>query len=94
MRPEKFRYLMNKAIAHRVQTGDNSLFDAQLQRAMKKNWTKYALRENDYRPLSELNGYDFDSKENIENTLHYISDRWRCAFRLRWIIEGLEQNKI
>jgi hypothetical protein len=93
MRPEKFRYLMNKAIMHRIETGDNSLFDAQLRRAMKKAWAKHAAQENDYRPLSELQGYSFDA-DNVEATLRYICDRWRCAYRLRWLIEGLEQEKI
>lgn len=94
MRPQKFNYLMNKAIQQRLQTGDNSLFDAQLKRAMKKAWLKYAKEENDHRTLTDISGYGFEDEESINSTLFYISDRWRCAFRLRWLIEGLERGKI
>ena len=94
MRPEKFRYLLDRAIQHRLKTGSNALFYAQLRRAMHRAWERHARDENDYRTVAELNGYTFDSSEHIEGTLSYISDRWRCAFRLRWLIEGIEQGYI
>lgn len=30
----------------------------------------------------------------IETTMSYISDRWSCAFRLKWLIDGIEEKKI
>jgi hypothetical protein len=44
-----------------------------------------ASEENDYRPGVETYGY-FDL-EQIKLTLEYISDRWNCQFRVRWLLD-------
>lgn len=41
--------------------------------------------ENDHRSGSETYGYE--NLEQILGWLNYISDRWRCAFRVRWLID-------
>ena len=41
----------------------------------------------DHRTGDETYGYS--SQENIKNTMEYISDRWECAYRLKWIIDGI-----
>lgn len=47
-------------------------------------------RDPDYRSGSETYGYD--SEEDILYTLHYISDRWNCSFRVRWLINLVEPD--
>lgn len=41
--------------------------------------------DEDYRSGKETYGYD--DLESIQYSLSYISDRWKCAFRVRWLIE-------
>ena len=48
-------------------------------------WYKYSDDEQDYR--SGINTYGY---EDIEGTLYYISDRWKCAFRIKWLIDLIE----
>jgi len=57
--------------------------------SMRKVWKKQAKQENDYRSGWETYGY-----ESINADMEYISDRWRAAFRLRWIIDGVESGMI
>lgn len=48
------------------------------------------LSEKDYRTGKETYGYkDID---DIESTLLYISDRYYCAFRIKWLIDLIENN--
>ena len=44
--------------------------------------------ESDYRVGVETYGYD--SLESIKNNLVYISDRWNCSFRIKWLLDLLE----
>lgn len=44
--------------------------------------------EKDYRTGEESYGYK--DQDYIEERMSYISDRWYCAFRIRWIIDLLE----
>jgi len=57
--------------------------------AMRKVWKKLAKQENDYRSGWETYGYD-----TINTDMLYISDRWKAAFRLRWLIDGVESGMI
>lgn len=63
-----------------------------LLREMKRVWPKLAKQDNDFRNGYESYGYE--TPESIYNNLHYISDRWFCAFRLRWLIDGIEGGHI
>ena len=92
MRPETFRSKMNKAFDtwYSDETDISQFFP--LLREMKRVWKKLAKEGDDCRSGEETYGYKtFDS---IDNNLMYISDRWRCAFRLRWLIDGIENGKI
>lgn len=91
MRPERFRYEMNRAFDQWMRNKSIHQFRP-LLREMKRVWKKWAKEENDYRTGEETYGYT--DNENIRRNMMYISDRWRCAFRLKWLIDGIEQNKI
>jgi len=92
MRPNKFRSEVYKAIHHRVVTGSNSRFTPYLIRAMENEYKKLVVIEDDYRVGTET--YSYLNKETIEADLFYINDRWNCAFRLRWLLDGLREGKI
>ena len=44
--------------------------------------------DKDYRLGEETYGYNLRS---IRNNLIYISDRWNCSFRIRWILDLIEK---
>jgi len=90
MRPERFHYELNNAIEYWLKTGSNAKL-LSLTREMERVWKKWAKEEEDYRSGEETYGYEEDK---IQNNMIYISDRWRCAFRLRWILDGVKSNKI
>jgi len=90
MRPHKFRRAVDDAILHRLQTGSNAKFTPRLIHRMEREWRRLSALEEDYRKGTETYGYDGD----VRYDLMYISDRWRCSFRLRWLLDGLEANKI
>lgn len=58
------------------------------KRELETLYTKYSKQDNDYRSGRETYGYG--SEELIQNTVHYISDRYETAFRIRWILDLLE----
>ena len=91
MRPEKFRRLVNKAFETWLAKKDNTKFMDVLPE-MKRVWFKLGTEEGDFRTGFETYGYD--DVEDIDNNMMYISDRWRCAFRLKWLIDGLENGRI
>ena len=88
MRPETFNRKMNHAIARALEQNDYSQLKSLVPR-MKKQWLKYARDEGDFRSGEEVYGYDTPL-----STLTYISDRWRCSFRLRWIMDGITSGKL
>lgn len=92
MRPQKFRYLVNMAIQHRMKTGSSEKFTKPLIMRMIREWYKMAKCENDYRRGSETYGYK--DQESIDYNILYISDRWNCAFRLKWLIDGVADGLI
>lgn len=91
MRPEKFRYEMNKSFERWFEAGTTDKF-VPLLREMDRVWRKWASEEEDYRTGEETYGYS--NRDSVENNMGYISDRWRCAFRLKWLIDGIKENKI
>jgi hypothetical protein len=46
--------------------------------------------EDDWRSGEETYGYE--NQESIMGNLFHISDRWGCAFRLRWMIDLLTDD--
>ena len=91
MRPETFRYKMNRAFDHWTETKSVSLFLPQMHE-MDRIWKKWSLRDEDPRTGAETYGYE--SEESISNNMSYISDRWRCAFRLKWLLDGINTGRI
>lgn len=91
MRPERFRYEMNLAFDEWFKSRSTKRFRS-LMREMERVWVKWSKEEGDYRTGEETYGYS--DIESIENDMLYISDRYRCAFRLKWIIDGIKNNKI
>ena len=89
MRPEKLKYLLSLEFDKFFKTNEFKI-SKYLLRELKKEWSKLVKHEKDGRSGKETYGY---SPETIENTLIYISDRFYCTFRLKWIIDGIEQNK-
>ena len=49
-------------------------------------WLKYANDEDDWRSGKETYGFS-----NPLSTLRYISDRYYCAFRLKWIYDFITE---
>lgn len=91
MRPEKLHRELNNAIKLWKQGKDSSVF-YKLLPSMNKQWKKWANEEEDFRTGHETYGYK--NTDSIANTMMYISDRWRCAFRLKWLIDGVESGSI
>ena len=85
MRPEKANNTVQKAI-NRWLKGDKADLKKSLP-AMRKLYKKAVKDEGDFRSGRETYGYI--DQETIELNMEYISDRWRCAFRLRWLIDGV-----
>lgn len=86
-----FNLKIERAMTHRRISGNISLFDETLVSEMKKYYDAMSLWEGDYRSGAETYGYE--NEESIQYTLLYISDRWRCAFRLKWLIDLVEREK-
>ena len=91
MRPQEAVRRINLAFDRWYVDGSVSSLDRALP-AMKKLYSRYSISEDDFRSGEETYGYV--DKESIENNIMYISDRWRCSFRLRWLIDGLESGDI
>jgi len=54
------------------------------------------LIHSDYFGADVRNGYvtyGYDSDESILGNLQYISDRWNCQFRLKWVLDLLELKR-
>ncbi len=52
---------------------------------LQSMYKKYLKNEEDYRSGSETYGYEFIEK--IKSNLVYVSDRWQCAFRTKWLLD-------
>ncbi len=91
MRPETVHYKLNQAFEDWYQTNQLEVSKS-LLRGMNRLWKRWAKEEQDFRCGYET--YEYVTPESIENNLLYISDRWRCAFRLKWLIDGIEAGHI
>lgn len=90
MRPEKFWKEMDLAFEEWFESKSTSRFQ-KLKRELKRVYKKQLRSERDYRIGEETYGYD--SPESIYHNMMYISDRWNVGFRLKWLIDGLEEGK-
>lgn len=89
MRPETIDRHIQLEITRWLVTGQSGGFRSLLPQ-MEKRWKIFAKRDNDYRDGYETYGYG----DNNRNQMEYISDRWKCAFRLKWIIDGVRDGHI
>ena len=55
------------------------------QYALEYLYKIYDKTEKDRRSGSETYGFD-----NWQDTINYISDRWECQFRVRWILDLID----
>lgn len=56
---------------------------------LKEVYFHFMTEEGDFRSGYETYGYS-----NNQDNMEYISDRWKCAFRVKWIIDGIENGKL
>ncbi len=56
---------------------------------LKKVYFRFMTEEGDFRSGYETYGYS-----NNQDNMEYISDRWHCAFRLKWLIDGIENGAL
>ena len=90
MRPETFKNKVNNAISCYLRT--NSVCKLKfLLPEMEKRWNQWAAEEGDYRCGNESYGYH--SIESVRSNMFYISDRWGCSFRIKWLIDGINNDK-
>lgn len=80
-----------RAIDHWIETKDNFLLIDEMP-YLEDLWCECAEEEDDYRSGVETYGYAND--DGIKCTMEYISDRWMCAFRIKWILDGLANGRI
>jgi hypothetical protein len=57
---------------------------------LTKLYISYLKKDKDYRSGEETYGYS--SYEHIKTNLHYISDRWSCSFRIRYMLDLLDKD--
>jgi len=50
----------------------------------------FLILEGDCRSGEEVYGYE--SEESIIGNIDYISDRWKCAMRIRWMIDLIDPD--
>lgn len=96
MRPEKAYRIVNKAMANFYTVNENFdvLLNKKFVRALDKCLEKSISDERKYHevylygPYLETENYypaAYDTNETIANTLFYISDRWNCTGRMKYI---------
>lgn len=93
MRPEK-AYRLVQTFIDRWNDGNTKEVN-NLIPVINKLLKKFQRQERDY--PNNMNGYEsygYESKESVENNMMYISDRWKCEFRLRWLLDGIEGGHI
>lgn len=99
MRPEESSRQINNVLWNRflVQRRLKGLTLEQIQTALNKIkpaltqlYNKSITIDSDYRTGEETYGYK--SIKDIKERLEYVSDRWYCSFRLRWLLDLIERG--
>ena len=92
MRPEKCDRLVRNFIEQWLAQGKSRV---KVIPALEKLYTKQCLNEQPYTCYkSGFETYGYDNKQSIQHNMLYISDRFRCSFRLRWLIDGIKSGHI
>lgn len=94
MKPAKFKKLFQRALNKRIRTYDNSLLlklkrDIAREIRRHRKWCKDHGFVCDDRTGEQTLGYN-----NPDGTLKYLQDRWDSDWRLRWILDGLNNERI
>ena len=55
-------------------------------------YNHFKRSENDSR--SGMETYGYSSNDSITNNVLYISDKWQCQFRVRWLIDLIEYKEL
>jgi signal transduction histidine kinase len=84
-----FKEVFNYAHMHEGGIAFTSLKIKKHRKILQKLKSYQQIKEGDYRNGYETYGYD--SIEEIENNLVYISDRFGVAFRLSWLVKVPEE---
>lgn len=95
MRPQKAKMIINTAIKRYFDGDKSAIYKAKpaILCLYKKN---ISIERNLYGKADERDGessYGYSSNAIINMNLSYISDRYDCAFRLRWILDGINGKK-
>jgi len=92
---EDFDSLMNSILyASKIDSlgGIRDVLQPYYQRLVDLYENDLLALEGDYRSGKET--YEYESLESIQGNLSYISDRWRVAFRVRWLIELINPDYV
>ncbi len=90
MRPTTAINKINNTLGRSSLTSEDSLPDIQkklkkIEPELKKMYQLMLRDDIDTRTGKET--YKYQNIESIRSNLRYISDRWRCSFRIRWILD-------
>lgn len=78
---------ISNAIDYYLETDSTDKF-MPIFKEMFELWVKLSEEEQDFRNGFETYGYSDDNYYQMM----YISDRWKCAYRLKWILDGIEHK--
>jgi len=92
----KARYKLSKVFDKHIfePTSDLNINDLlndlrSIKGSIKRLHNHSKSREGNTDPRSGKESYGYDNDESIRSNLLYISDRWYCQFRLRWLLDLL-----
>lgn len=92
MRPEKAKRIIQRAIDSYL-NGDSS----RLYKALPALHKWYMIASRNEREYPDVRcgyeSYGYGNRESIFYQMMYISDRWRCMFRIRWLLDGVVDRK-
>jgi len=100
MRPQKAKREINKVLwRYFIENGDLQKMSLDevikklktIEPYLKKMYDIAIKNDQDFRSGEETYGYE--DIEKIKGDLIYISDKWNCSFRIRWILDLIKINK-
>lgn len=59
---------------------------------LKRYYENVSTKKHGKKLASFISGFDSYGYDNVLNDLDYISDRWRCDWRIRWTINLLDKD--
>lgn len=92
MRPEKANRVIFNDILKLTRNGNIKRFKKHLK-YLKSRYKYHSSRPHDQDFRSGYESYGYSTTDKIRCDLEYVSDRWKCSFRLKWLIDGLENNE-